>query len=103
MLPNSAKRSPSPTSPIKSDDIRPGLILRVISSHELGAPVGSLATVKSVETSRLGDWLGIVQYTHKRVPRQGTRLYRSHLWESHLERFEIVKELGEARVKTQRR
>lgn len=74
------------------EEIRPGLILRVINSHGLGAPVGSLTTVKAVETSRSGDWVCIVEYNDKRQPRHGTRLYRSHLWESDLRRFEIVNE-----------
>jgi hypothetical protein len=33
------------------------VILRVISTHGLGAAVGSLATVQAIETSRSGDWL----------------------------------------------
>jgi hypothetical protein len=70
--------------------IHPSLILRVISSHGLGAPLHSLATVQSVETSRSGDWACIVEYPDRRPPRQGTRLYRSHLWASDLNRFEIV-------------
>jgi hypothetical protein len=70
--------------------IHPGLVLRVISSHGLGAPLHSLATVQSVETSLSGDWVCIVEYHVKRPPRKGTRLYRSHLWSSDLNRFEIV-------------
>jgi hypothetical protein len=76
---------------MKTADIRVGLLLRVISAHGLGAPVGSLATVKAVETSRAGDWLCIIEYHERREPTHGTRLYRSHLWESDLGRFEIVK------------
>jgi hypothetical protein len=72
------------------DDIRPGLVLRVISSHGLGAPVGSLARVESVEASRSGDWVCHVRYLDKRAVSHGTRLYRSHLWISDLGRFEIV-------------
>jgi hypothetical protein len=34
------------------DDMHHGVVLRVINSHGLGAPVGSLATVQTVETSR---------------------------------------------------
>jgi hypothetical protein len=64
------------TSP---QDISPYVVLRVISSHGFGAPVGSLATVKTVETSRSGDWL---EYYDRRQPKYGTRLYRSHLWAS---------------------
>ncbi len=71
----------------------PGLVLRVVSSHGLGAPVGSLATVQTVETSRSGEWLCIVEYHDRRQPRQGTRLYRSHLWANDLGRFEIVKDV----------
>jgi hypothetical protein len=77
--------------PVKSSDIHPGLVLRVISSHGLGAPVGSLATVESVETSRSGDWVCHVRYLDKRPVNHRTRLYRSHLWLSDLGRFEIVK------------
>jgi hypothetical protein len=72
--------------------IHPGLVLRVISSHGLGAPLHSLATVQSVDTSLSGDWVCIVEYHDRRPPRQGTRLYRSHLWASDLARFEIVTE-----------
>ena len=61
-------------------DIRSGVILPGISSHGLGAPVGSLATVKAIEISRSGDWLCIIEYDDKTQPKQGTRLYRSHLW-----------------------
>ncbi len=63
------------------------------SSHGLGAPVGSLATVQTVETSRSSEWLCIVEYHDRRQPRQGTRLYRSHLWANDLGRFEIVKDV----------
>jgi hypothetical protein len=75
---------------MKKDDIRTAITLRVISSHGLGAPVGSLATVQSVETSRAGDWLCIVEYHDKKQPKHGTRLYRTHLWVVDLGRFEIV-------------
>jgi hypothetical protein len=75
---------------MKSVDIHPSVILRVINSHGLGAPVGSLARVKSVETAPSGDWLCIVEYQHKKPPKHGTRLYRSHLWASDLGRFDIV-------------
>jgi hypothetical protein len=34
----------------------------------------------------------IVEYHDRTPPRQGTRLYRSHLWASDLARFEIVTE-----------
>jgi hypothetical protein len=77
--------------------IHPGLLLRVISSHGLGAPRGSLATVQTVGTSESGDWLCTVTYHGKRSPRQGTRLYRSHLWELDLNRFEIVTNEPESR------
>jgi hypothetical protein len=73
-------------------DIHPGLILRVISSHGLGAPVGSLAKVESVETSRSGDWVCHVRKLDKRPVNHRTRLYRSHLWASDLGRFEVVRE-----------
>jgi hypothetical protein len=73
-------------------DIGLGIVLRVINAHGIGAPLGSLATVKAIETSRSGDWVCIVEYQQKKAPRQGTRLYRSHLWISDLNRFEIVKD-----------
>jgi hypothetical protein len=89
---------------LKPSDILPGLVLRVISSHGLGAPVGSLATVKTIETSRSGDWLCVVEYHDKRAPKHGTRLYRSHLWERDLGRFEIVTEdTTSGRVKERRK
>jgi hypothetical protein len=78
------------------NDIHPGLLLRVITSHGLGAPVGSLATVKAIETSRSGDWMAIIAYHDTRQPTHGTRLYRSHLWAVDLGRFEIVKDLQRA-------
>jgi hypothetical protein len=84
---------------LKPADIRPGLILRVISSHGLGAPVVSLATVKSIETSRSGDWMAIIEYHDTRQPTHGTRLYRSHLWAYDLGRFEIVKNVQRAGAK----
>src|SRR5262249_39778020 len=77
---------------MRPEVIRPGLILRVISSHGLGAPVGSLAQVKSVGTSPSGDWVCHVRYLNKRPVNHRTRLYRSHLWASDLGRFEIVTE-----------
>jgi hypothetical protein len=76
---------------LKPDDIRPGVVLRVISSHGLGAPAGSLATVKAIEISRSGDWMAVIEYHDTRQPTHGTRLYRSHLWALDLGRFEIVK------------
>ena len=94
---------------MKPSDIHPGLLLRVINSHGLGAPVGTLATVESVETSLSGEWLCLVQYHDERSPKQGTRLYRSHLWASDLGRFEIVTpddagrgRIGEARTAVDR-
>ena len=77
---------------MKPEDIHPGIVLRVISSHGLGAPVGSLAKVESVETSRSGDWVCHVRYLDKRPVNHRTRLYRSHLWLSDLGRFEIVRD-----------
>lgn len=71
-------------------DLRTGLVLRVITAHGLGAPRGTVATVLTVETSPSGDWFCTVAYHNKRAPKHGTRLYRSHLWESDLGRFEIV-------------
>jgi hypothetical protein len=84
-------------------DIRPGLVLRVILAHGLGAPRGTLATVESIETSRTGDWCCVVTYHNMRVSRRGTQLYRSHLWANDLGRFEIVTDVGEATGKAQRR
>jgi hypothetical protein len=81
---------------LKPSGIFPGLVLRVISSHGLGAPIGSLATVKAIETSRSGDWVAIVKYHDTRQPTHGTRLYRSHLWANDLGRFEIVEDLQRA-------
>ena len=75
---------------LQPDVIRPGLILRVISSHGLGAPLETLATVKTVETSPSGDWYCTVTYHDKRSSQHRPHLYRSHLWASDLGRFEIV-------------
>jgi hypothetical protein len=61
-------------------------MLRVISSHGLGAPVGSLATVKA-ETSRSGDWVCIVEYHDMRQSAVNTDLGR----------FEIVTDLARAK------
>ena len=79
-------------------EIHPGLVLRVISSHGLGAPVGSLASVKAIGTSPSGDWVCIIEYDQRRPPKHGTRLYRSHLWASDLGRFEMVKDVHRAVV-----
>ena len=76
---------------MKPADLNPGLLIRVLHSG-LGAPIGSLATVQTVEVSRSGDWVCIIEYHGRKQPRQGTRLYRSHLWISDLGRFEIVKD-----------
>jgi hypothetical protein len=84
---------------LSPSDIRPGVLLRVISSHGLGAPVGAVATVKAIETSRSGDWLAIINYHDTRQPTHGTRLYRSHLWASDLGRFEIVNDVRTAVAK----
>ena len=78
---------------LRPGEINPGLVLRVVS-HGIGAPVGSLATVKSVETSRSGEWVAMVEYHEKRQPRHGTRFYRSHLWTVDLAYFEIVKDVA---------
>jgi hypothetical protein len=85
---------------LKPDDIQAGVVLRVRSSHGLGAPVGSLATVKAVETSRSGDWMAVIEYHDIRQPTHGTRLYRSHLWAADLGRFEIVKDVQRTVGKT---
>jgi hypothetical protein len=77
-------------------DIRLGLVLRVISSLGLGAPVGSLATVKTIEASRSGDWMAMIEYHDPRQPKHGTQLYRSHLWAMDLNRFEVAKDVQRA-------
>ena len=84
------------------DDIHVGVTLRVVSSRGLGAPVGSLATVKAVETSRSGDWLCLVEYQDRQQPKQRTRLYRSHLWANDLGRFEIVSQAALPRPEASR-
>jgi hypothetical protein len=81
---------------MKPFDMNPGLVLRVISSHGLGAPVGSLATVKAIKISRSGDWMAVIEYHDTRQPTHGTRLYRSHLWTADLGRFEIVTDVQRA-------
>ena len=43
-------------------------------SRGLGAPVGSLATVQSVEISRSGDWLFVVEYQDRKRPKKGTQV-----------------------------
>ena len=78
---------------MQPDEIRPGLVLRVIS-HGIGAPVGSLATVKAIETSRSGDWVAVIEYHDtSRQPRHGTRFYRPHVWTNDLAYLEIVKDV----------
>ena len=69
------------------ENIRPGLVLRVISSDGLDATLHTLATVKSVDTSASGDWFCTVSYHDKRSSQRRTR---SHLWASDLGRFEIM-------------
>ena len=83
---------------IAQHDIRPGLILRVVSQG-IGAPIGTLATVKAVETSRGGDWVAMIEYYEERQPRHGTRFYRSHLWTVDLAYFEIVNDVQRIVVK----
>lgn len=89
------------------EDIRPGLVLCVISSDGLGAPLHTLATVESVDTSASGEWYCKVSYHDKRSSQRRTRLYRSHLWASDLGRFEIVPDekagLSRSRNKNQTR
>jgi hypothetical protein len=85
-----------PSAMPSQKEIQPGTILRVISSHGLGAPRGSVATVKSIETSHSGDWLAVIEYKDVRQPTHGTRLYRSHLWAADLGRFEIVTDMQRA-------
>jgi hypothetical protein len=74
---------------MKPEAIHPGIVLRVINSHDLGAPSRALATVETVGTSPAGDWLCTVRYHDKRDTRGG-RLYRSHLWAVDLGCFEAV-------------
>jgi hypothetical protein len=80
------------------EEIQPGITLRVIMSHGLGAPIGRIARVKAIETSFSGDWVCIVEYNDI-GGQHGTRLYRSHLWISSLGRFEIVKDNAQQRKK----
>ena len=77
------------------EDIRPGVILRVVTSRGIGAPRHAVATVETVDTSPSGDWLCTIRYHEQR---QGKRqhLYRSHLWQADLGRFEIVTDLSTA-------
>jgi hypothetical protein len=91
------KKRLQPNPMIRLEDIHPGLLLRVIAPHGLGAPLYTIATVESVDTSASGDWFCIVRYHNKRSTKHGTRLYLSHLWESDLGRFEIVTDQKEDR------
>jgi hypothetical protein len=76
---------------MKPADIRLGLLLRVINSHGLGAPLQSLATVETIEKPLSGYWYCTIRYHDKRQTKRD-RLYRSHLWASDLGCFEIVKD-----------
>jgi hypothetical protein len=78
---------------VTTQDISSGVLLRANDPHGLGAPPSAIATVETVETSRSGDWFCTIRYHD---PRQAKRqyLYRSHLWDVDLGRFEIVTELN---------
>jgi len=76
---------------VNTRDIRPGLVLRVISPHGLGAARGTLAMVETVGTSPAGDWCCTIRYHEKTQTKRG-RLYRSHLWAVDLGCFEVVKD-----------
>lgn len=78
---------------IKAEEIHPGLILRVISSHGLGAPVGSLATVKTIETSRSGDWMAVIEYHDARSRHKGHGCFGRICGPQTLGRFEIVRDV----------
>ena|SRR5215217_6775592 len=78
---------------MRKEDIRRGIILRVISSHGLGTPKHAIATVETVETNPSGDWGCTIHYDNRRSKR-GQWLYRSHLWEYDLSRFEIVTDMN---------
>lgn len=52
---------------MKQADIRPGLLLRVINSHGINAPLRSLATVETIERSNAGDWFCTIRYHGKRA------------------------------------
>jgi hypothetical protein len=93
---------------MEPESIRPGLILRVINSHGLGAPLRALATVETVGTSPAGDWLCTVRYHDKTQTKRG-RMFRSHLWAVDLGCFEvastgseIVKDEAEAKASAKR-
>lgn len=57
---------------MKKQEIRAGVVLRVINSHGIGAPRHALAMVETVETARSGDWLCTIRYHEQR---KGKRQY----------------------------
>lgn len=63
---------------IRKEGIRLGVILRMLS-HHLGTPLHAIATVETIETSRMGTWLGTLRHDNKRTTKR-QYLYRSHLW-----------------------
>ena len=52
---------------MKQADIRPGLLLLVINSHGINAPLRSLTTVETIERSNAGDWFCTIRYHGKRA------------------------------------
>ena len=79
---------------MKPDDIRPGLVLRVVHSLGIAAPVGCLATVERVgmQETRSGKWWYFtVNYHQQRSTKQRQRMYRRNLWERDLKCFELVR------------
>lgn len=79
-------------------DIQSGVLLRVINSHSIGAPVGSLATVQTVEQSLAGDWLCTITW-HEVEALERRAILRSYLWAVDLSCFEIVHDVQRAVAK----
>lgn len=75
-------------------DLRPGLILRCINAHGIGAHMGAIATVEAVEVRQpSGNWVCTIRYDRKRITKR-VRFYRSFLWDGDLGCFEIVTDLN---------
>ena len=83
---------------LNPEDIHPALVLRLINSHTLGAPVGALATVQTVEQSLAGNWMCTVTWQDMKALQRGP-LLRSYLWAVDLTCFEIVNDLQRAVAK----
>ena len=75
-------------------DTRRGLVLRVVRSLGIAAPVGCLATVERVgmHETRSGQWwyFTVRYHQQRRSPKQRQRMYRRNLWERDLKCFELV-------------